>query len=377
MVIRTLDLRSNTVTKPTETMRLAMLNAEVDDDTLIYDPTVRQLQTEMARITGKEAALFVPSGTMGNLINVLVHCQIRGSEVILGSNSHIHIYENGGIATLGGVHPRTVNNNEDGTMDINLIESAIRNPDVEIYFPRTRLICLKILMLSIAGGRFLSVEYIDQVGELAKKHGLQLHIDGARIFNAAVAQQEAAKDLKALTKWLKLIMDEAHTSRYSVHPGTDKMYCDLRDLYWWPYRNGRFSSHFWRALQKALGTLLDMSTAYHPQTNGQSKRNIQTLEDMLRECVMDFEGKVGESQLIGHEIVQETTEKIMQIKESLSAEVTPRAELYSRHISCVEPQEELNLLGSEKINSEPSTRTFSPPHRLLPSSVELWGPEFL
>lgn len=186
MVTRTIDLRSDTVTKPTETMRLAMAKAEVDDDVLIYDPTARQLETEMARITGKEAALFVPSGTMGNLISVLVHCEIRGSEVILGHNSHIHIYENGGISTIGGVHPRPVKNNEDGTMDIDQIESAIRNPDFEICYPKTRLICLENSHAN-TGGRVLSVEYTDQVGELAKKHNLKLHIDGARIFNASVA----------------------------------------------------------------------------------------------------------------------------------------------------------------------------------------------
>ncbi len=139
---RTVDLRSDTVTKPTETMRAAMATADVDDDVLGHDPTALRLETEMARITGKEAALFVPSGTMGNLISVLVHCDIRGSEVILGDNSHIHIYENGGISTIGGVHPRTVKNNQDGTMDIDLIEAAIRAPGVIVY-PTTRLICLE------------------------------------------------------------------------------------------------------------------------------------------------------------------------------------------------------------------------------------------
>ncbi|XP_076892380.1 low-specificity L-threonine aldolase 1-like [Bidens hawaiensis] len=186
MVTRTIDLRSDTVTKPTETMRLAMAKADVDDDVLIYDPTARQLEAEMARITGKEAGLFVPSGTMGNLISVLVHCEIRGSEVILGNNSHIHIYENGGISTIGGVHPRPVKNNDDGTMDIGLIESAIRNPDFEICYPKTRLICLENSHAN-SGGKCLTVEYTDQVGELAKRHGLKLHIDGARIFNASVA----------------------------------------------------------------------------------------------------------------------------------------------------------------------------------------------
>nr|GEX98045.1 probable low-specificity L-threonine aldolase 1 [Tanacetum cinerariifolium] len=186
MVTKTIDLRSDTVTKPTESMRLAMAKAEVDDDVLIYDPTARQLESEVARITGKEAGLFVPSGTMGNLISVLVHCEIRGSEVILGNNSHIHIYENGGISTIGGVHPRPVKNNDDGTMDIDLIESAIRNPNFKICYPKTRLICLENSHAN-TGGKCLSVEYTDRVGELAKKHGLKLHIDGARIFNAAVA----------------------------------------------------------------------------------------------------------------------------------------------------------------------------------------------
>lgn len=143
MIERVVDLRSDTVTKPTEAMRAAMANAEVDDDVLGYDPTALRLETEMARIMGKEAALFVPSGTMGNLISVLVHCNVRGSEVILGDNSHIHVYENGGISVLGGVHPRTVKNNKDGTMDLGLIEAAIRVPAGDLHFPTTRLICLE------------------------------------------------------------------------------------------------------------------------------------------------------------------------------------------------------------------------------------------
>ncbi|XXG89652.1 hypothetical protein AAC387_Pa12g1604 [Persea americana] len=186
MVVRRVDLRSDTVTKPTEVMRAAMATAEVDDDILGYDPTAFRFEAEMARIMGKEAALFVPSGTMGNLISVLVHCEIRGSEVILGDNSHIHVYENGGISTLGGVHPRPVKNNADGTMDIALIEAAIRNPPDAIYYPTTRLICLENTHAN-CGGRCISVEYTERVGEIAKQHGLKLHIDGARIFNASVA----------------------------------------------------------------------------------------------------------------------------------------------------------------------------------------------
>ncbi|KAB2049591.1 hypothetical protein ES319_A13G187200v1 [Gossypium barbadense] len=185
MVTKTVDLRSDTVTKPTEAMRAAMATAEVDDDVLGADPTAARLESEVAKIMGKEAGLFVASGTMGNLISVLVHCDIRGSEVILGDNCHIHIYENGGISTIGGVHPRPVKNNDDGTMDIGLIEAAIRDPRGEIVYPTTRLICLENSHAN-TGGRCLSAEYTDKVGELAKKHGLKLHIDGARIFNASV-----------------------------------------------------------------------------------------------------------------------------------------------------------------------------------------------
>ncbi|KAF8394274.1 hypothetical protein HHK36_020481 [Tetracentron sinense] len=186
MVTKMVDLRSDTVTKPTEAMRAAMANADVDDDVLGLDPTAYRFEAEMARITGKEAALFVPSGTMGNLISVLVHCEVRGSEVILGDNSHIHIYENGGISTIGGVHSRTVKNNMDGTMDIALIEATIRNPQWDLCYPTTRLICLENTHAN-CGGRCISLEYIDRVGEVAKKHGLKLHIDGARIFNASIA----------------------------------------------------------------------------------------------------------------------------------------------------------------------------------------------
>ncbi|XP_010463930.1 PREDICTED: probable low-specificity L-threonine aldolase 2 [Camelina sativa] len=184
--VRTVDLRSDTVTKPTESMRSAMAIAEVDDDVLGSDPTAMRLEKEMAEIAGKEAAMFVPSGTMANLISVLIHCDERGSEVILGDDSHIHIYENGGVSSLGGVHPRTVKNEEDGTMEIGSIEAAVRGPKGDLHHPVTKLICLENTQAN-RGGRCLPVEYIDKVGELAKKHGLKLHIDGARIFNASVA----------------------------------------------------------------------------------------------------------------------------------------------------------------------------------------------
>ncbi|XP_078166616.1 low-specificity L-threonine aldolase 1-like [Carex rostrata] len=183
---RVVDLRSDTVTKPNEAMRCAMAAAEVDDDVLGFDPTAKKLEMEVAKIMHKEAALFVPSGTMANLISVMVHCEVRGSEVILGDNSHIHVYENGGISTIGGVHGKTVPNNINGTMDIEKIVKAIRSIEEEMYYPTTRLICLENTHGN-TGGRCLSVEYTDKVGEVAKKYGIKLHIDGARIFNASVA----------------------------------------------------------------------------------------------------------------------------------------------------------------------------------------------
>uniref|UniRef100_M8CA36 Aromatic amino acid beta-eliminating lyase/threonine aldolase domain-containing protein n=1 Tax=Aegilops tauschii TaxID=37682 RepID=M8CA36_AEGTA len=188
MVTKVVAPGSDTVTNPSEAMRAAMAAAEVDDDVLGADPTAQRLEAEMARVTGKEAALFVPSGTMGNLVSVLTQCDTRGSEVILGDSSHIHMCENGGISTIGGVHPRTVRNNPDGTMDIDMIVAAIRHHvgAGALHYPTTRLICLENTH-GRSGGKCLSVEYIDKVGQVAQSHGLKLHIDGARIFNASVA----------------------------------------------------------------------------------------------------------------------------------------------------------------------------------------------
>ncbi|KAL2644803.1 hypothetical protein R1flu_012390 [Riccia fluitans] len=183
-VSRIIDLRSDTVTQPTALMRAAMAEALVDDDILGSDPTAAKLQENTAKMFGKEAGLFVPSGTMGNLIAVLVHCEVRGSEVILGSESHIHYYEQGGISTLGGVYSHVIPNERDGTMDIRKVEAAIR-PDDD-HFASTRLICIENTH-NRCGGRCISVEYTDRIGELAKSYNLKFHIDGARIFNAAVA----------------------------------------------------------------------------------------------------------------------------------------------------------------------------------------------
>ena len=186
-----IDLRSDTVTKPTPEMREAMAEAEVGDDVYRDDPTVNRLEDLAAGMLGKEAALFVPSGTMGNLLALLVHCQ-RGEEVIVGNQSHIYLNEAGGMSALGGIQPCPVQNQPDGTLALEDIRASIRTEDV--HHPITRLICLENTQ-NICGGVPLTPDYIHQVGELARQNDLALHIDGARIFNAAVAQNLPVKDL--------------------------------------------------------------------------------------------------------------------------------------------------------------------------------------
>ncbi len=188
---RIVDLRSDTVTLPTPEMREAMASAEVGDDVFGDDPTVNRLEAMAAQRLDKEAALFVASGTMGNLVALLTHCQ-RGHEVILGDQSHTYINEAGGDAALGGIHPRALKNQPDGTLALADLKAAIRSENV--HYPRTRLICLENTHNSCSGTP-LTVEYTRAVGELARAHGLRLHIDGARIFNAATALGVEARDL--------------------------------------------------------------------------------------------------------------------------------------------------------------------------------------
>ena len=178
-----IDLRSDTLTNPTQSMRDAMATAEVGDDVFQEDPTVQKLETLSAEKMGKEAALFVPSGCMGNLISLLSHCG-RGDEILLGDRSHISLYEVGGVAALGGVHPRPLPNNNDGTISIDQLEKGIRHSD--IHCPPTRLICLENTQ-NFCQGSPITPEYMTEVREIANKFGLKIHLDGARIFNAAVA----------------------------------------------------------------------------------------------------------------------------------------------------------------------------------------------
>jgi threonine aldolase len=188
-----IDLRSDTVSWPTPAMREAMANAKVGDDVYGDDPTVKELEAESAALLGKEAGLYVASGTMGNLTAVLTHCG-RGDEMILGREAHIFRSEAGGSAALGGVHPNAIPNQPDGTLKLDDIRRAIRGDDE--HFPRTRLICLENTHNAI-GGVAISLEYTRQVAQVAKEHRLRLHIDGARIFNAQAALGVPAKELVA------------------------------------------------------------------------------------------------------------------------------------------------------------------------------------
>lgn len=186
-----IDLRSDTVTHPTPAMREAMANAPVGDDVYGEDPTVNQLQDEAAALLGKEAALFVNSGTMGNLLGVI--CQAaRGEEVIVAKKSHIFQSEAANAAVIGGVQLNTLDIQPDGTIPLPDLLDAIR-PDDQ-HYPRTALICLENTQAG-AGGAPLPANYVRHVGLLAHEKGLKLHIDGARLFNAAAALNVPARDL--------------------------------------------------------------------------------------------------------------------------------------------------------------------------------------
>ncbi len=179
----TIDLRSDTVTQPTDSMRQAMAHADVGDNVFDEDPTVKQLEETAADRLKKEAALFVPSGTMANLASILTHCH-RGDEIILGHLSHIFIYEQGGCAALGGIMPHTIANQPDGRLEPADILGAIREDNV--HFPRTRLIALENTH-NRCHGMPLPMAYLQQVAQLAADRNLKIHMDGARIFNAAAA----------------------------------------------------------------------------------------------------------------------------------------------------------------------------------------------
>lgn len=183
-----IDLRSDTVTQPSAEMRTAMAQADVGDDVYGDDPTVNALQAEAVRLSGKEAALFLPTGTQANLVALLSHCQ-RGEEYIVGQQAHNYKYEAGGAAVLGSIQPQPIEANPDGTLPLDKVAAAIK-PD-DIHFAKTRLLSLE----NTISGRVLPLEYLQQAWQFTREHKLALHIDGARIFNAAVALNVPLKTL--------------------------------------------------------------------------------------------------------------------------------------------------------------------------------------
>ena len=189
-----IDFRSDTVTQPTPAMREAMFRAELGDDVFGDDPTVHLLEEMAAAKMGKEAAVFVASGTMGNLVSLLTHCR-RGEEVIVGSQAHIFRYEAGGSSALGGIAQFQIPNSPDGTLPLDQVEAAIRGSDQ--HEARTKLIALENTH-NRCGGTVLPIDYLEQVRALADKHNLKVHLDGARVFNASVA---LGVDVKAITQY--------------------------------------------------------------------------------------------------------------------------------------------------------------------------------
>jgi len=190
---RIIDLRSDTVTQPTPAMRDAMAKAEVGDDVFGEDPTVRRLEAMAAELMGKEAAVFVASGTMGNLTCLLAHCQ-RGDEAIVGSESHVLHYEVAGAAGLGGIQLRPIANNDRGSVDADELAGTMRPEN--IHMPRTALLCLENTH-NRCGGAVLAPDEIASLATIAHRHGAAVHLDGARIFNAAIALALPASELAA------------------------------------------------------------------------------------------------------------------------------------------------------------------------------------
>ncbi|HFT7661174.1 TPA: low-specificity L-threonine aldolase [Aeromonas veronii] len=188
--MRYIDLRSDTVTQPTDAMRQAMLHAEVGDDVYGEDPGVNELEAFGARLLGKQAALFVPSGTMSNLLAVMSHCQ-RGEGAILGNAAHIYRYEAQGSAVLGSVALQPLPMQRDGTLAFDDIKAALAPDDA--HFVQTRLICLE----NTHNGKVLPLSYLQEMGAFVAERGLRLHLDGARLFNAAVASETAAAVIAA------------------------------------------------------------------------------------------------------------------------------------------------------------------------------------
>lgn len=181
-----IDLRSDTLTKPTKIMREAMATAVLGDDVYGEDPEVNELQHVAAQLLGKEAALFVPSGTMGNLLAMMAHCHTRGMEVLLGDESHIYNYEAGGAAAVGGLVFHVLPTTPNGQLPLPLLAKALRNRPNDPHCPKPGVLCLENTH-NRCGGAVLPLDYMRAVADWAAAHSLPIHLDGARVFNAAVA----------------------------------------------------------------------------------------------------------------------------------------------------------------------------------------------
>lgn len=186
--MKPIDLRSDTVTQPTAAMRQAMMSAPLGDDVFGDDPSVNALQDKVAALLGFEAALFVPTGTQSNLVALMSHCQ-RGDEFIVGQMAHTYRWEAGGAAVLGSIQPQPLNHQPDGSLALADIEAAIKPDDA--HFARTRLLALE----NTIGGKVLPLAYVEAATALARRHGLCTHLDGARLFNAAVATGVPAREI--------------------------------------------------------------------------------------------------------------------------------------------------------------------------------------
>ncbi|MGF9907204.1 low-specificity L-threonine aldolase [Brevibacillus porteri] len=226
-----IDLRSDTVTKPTEEMLRAMAEAEVGDDVYREDPTVNRLEAIAAEILGKEAALFVTSGTQGNQVAVLTHC-VNGDEVIAEADSHIFYYEGGAMSALAGVQTRTLVG-ERGALRSEDVERAIRGNN--IHFPRTKLICLENTH-NRAGGAVISVANMKSVYDIAQKHGIPVHLDGARLFNAAVAQGVAVSELSAFADTVQICLSKGLSAPVGSILAGDRAF--IEEARWWRKKLG-------------------------------------------------------------------------------------------------------------------------------------------
>ena len=187
-MMKTIDLRSDTVTKPCADMRVAMSQAKVGDDVFGDDPTVNRLQQQTAEMAGHEAGLFMPSGTQSNLVGLLTHCQ-RGDEYIVGQQAHTYKYEAGGAAVLGSIQPQPIEFEANGTLDLSRVAAAIK-PD-DFHFAHTRLLTLE----NTVGGKVIPQQYIAEARRFTQERGLIMHLDGARAFNAAIAQGIPLKEI--------------------------------------------------------------------------------------------------------------------------------------------------------------------------------------